>query len=60
MLLLTSLSYFLCDILYMFLALLAAAIISLDEFMFLMSFFMTCCNLLYVFLNFVLCINETK
>ena len=42
MLLLSSLSYFSCDILYILLVLSAATMISLDEFMFLMSFFKTC------------------
>ena len=60
MLLLTSLPYFLSDILYIFLALSTAKMISMDEFIFLMSFFKTCQNLLNAFLNLVLCINETK
>ena len=41
----------------MFLVLSAATMISLDETMFLMSFFMTCEN---VFFNSDICINETK
>ena len=39
---LTSLSYFSCDILYIFFVLSAATLISLDEFMFFMSIFKTC------------------
>ena len=52
MLLLTSLSYFL--------VLSVATMISLDEIIFLMSFFRTCWNMLDVFLSLVLYFNETK